>query len=46
MSTHSICYRGEIKKNINTFGLKTKKSILSRDMYFTISNDITCINGQ
>ena len=30
MSTHNICFHGEIRKNINTFGLK--KSILSRAM--------------
>ena len=32
MSTHYICFRGEIRKNVDTFGLKKKKSILSRAM--------------
>ena len=29
MSTHNICFHGEIKKNIHTFGLKKKASIKS-----------------
>ena len=32
MSTHNICFRGEIKKNINTFGLKKKSALTRRVM--------------
>ena len=35
LSIHNICFRGEIRKNINTFGMK-KKSILSRAMINTL----------
>ena len=32
MGTNNICFPGEIRKNINTFGLKKKKKVLSRAM--------------
>ena len=38
MSTHNICFHGEIRKNIDTFGLK--KSILSRIMLFRCLNSV------
>ena len=39
MSTHNICFCEEIRKNINTIGLKKKKPtkpILSRAEYFPV----------
>ena len=38
MSTHNICFRGEIRKNINTFGLK--KSALTSAMLFIINGSV------
>ena len=34
MSTHSICFHGEKKKNISTFGLTLFKAIVSFFFFF------------
>ena len=41
MSTHNICFYGEIKKNINVFFLaKKKKRLLSRPMNYAESEGL------